>query len=165
MFLVDSQLEPEESHPWRRWQKGEVPPTPPVPDWGWDQGKAGTCATDIKTVQGAVLDQRGLSVKPGERRDWWGGRPTQSMQRFGKLIGSFGRAHGPFHTQTNTVQGEQINTLSCSSLLLVTWTCMVCLPVLSIGHLSLAATWPWPPEESLSHSLAHVVTILAGTFV
>ena len=31
-------------------------------DWGWDQGKAGTCAIEVKMAQEEVLDQRDLSV-------------------------------------------------------------------------------------------------------
>ena len=34
---------------------------PPVPNWGWDQRKAGTCAIEVKMVLVEVLDQRELS--------------------------------------------------------------------------------------------------------
>lgn len=42
--------------------KKTLPPAPQVPDSGWGQGKAGTCAIEIKMVQEEILDQRGLSV-------------------------------------------------------------------------------------------------------
>lgn len=34
----------------------------PVPDWGWDEGKAGTWATEVRTVSGGGVGWRKLSV-------------------------------------------------------------------------------------------------------
>ena len=33
-----------------------------VPDWGWDQGKIGTCTIEVKMAAGEALEQRDLSV-------------------------------------------------------------------------------------------------------
>ena len=45
------------------WIRGKKPPYPfPVPDWGWDLGKAGTWVIAVKNGSRGGMDQRGLSV-------------------------------------------------------------------------------------------------------
>ena len=67
----------------------------------------------VQMAQGEVLDQRVLSVYSGERIDGLEGRPTRSMQKFGKLIGHSEKATGPSHTQTNIMPVGQRSYLFC----------------------------------------------------
>ena len=66
-------------------EKPWVPPFQYQAEGGTREG--GTCAIQVRVAAGEALDQRGLSVPPGEGRDWLGGGPTQSTGKFRKLIG------------------------------------------------------------------------------
>lgn len=73
---------------------------------------------EVKMTEGEVLDKRGLSVYPGEGEDRLGGRPAQSVEKFGKLIDHFGGEHLVHPTlKTNVGPRKQRNSLARGSLL------------------------------------------------
>lgn len=127
----------------------KTPPSlsPPIPDWRWEQGKVGICTVEVKMVQGEKLDHKGLSVQPGERRDWWGGGPTQSMTKLGKSIGHFKAGPSPSLIQVNIIPGKQKVSLNCDLHL------HSALASSLHGHVALASTHPMAfQRETLSLS-------------
>ena len=115
------------------------------------------------TLGGA--ERRSLSFLAGERRDWLGSRPTQSVQKFGKLAVHFDKASGLSHTQADIIPGEQRNSvlpgLARGTLTLLPW------PMASSREpRALLPTWWCTPSRvhKLSRPWAHNHEALAATW-
>lgn len=44
-----------------------------LPDWGGARGRKAHVKENLKWQQGEVIEQKGLPVQSGKRRDWLGG--------------------------------------------------------------------------------------------
>ena len=65
---------------------GEKPSYPlPVLDWGWNQGKAGTCAIEVKMAAGGGAGPKRPISLAWERMDWLGGGRRWTVLEYGSL--------------------------------------------------------------------------------
>ena len=117
-----------------RWWQGKVP------DWGWCQGKADTCTIEVKTVAGESTSSK---------------RPISLAWKKKGLIGKWThpkceKAPSQSHIKAYMVPREQETCpLAYHSCLWPGCTHTMYLPVLSIGHMALAATWPMASKREL----------------
>ena len=99
-----------------------LPPPFPVPDWRWDQGKAGTCIIKVRMVWGRCWTKEVCQTSLQKEGSGWDVDPLKSHKSLGGWLVILEKHWSIPHQKLILTQGnKETSSLSCG-LMLRTWT-------------------------------------------